>query len=177
MASNLGGYNYTFSNVTANHTISATFAVATYTIAASTGAGGSISPTGTTTVNYGTSNTYTITPATGYKISGVTVDGVSVGAVSSYTFSNVTANHTIAATFTPNTISSFTITASAGTNGSISPSGTTTVNSGGSQTYTIAPQKGHKVVSVIVDGVSVGAARSYVFSNVTANHTIQANFR
>ena len=177
MASNLGGYNYTFSNVTANHTISATFGVSTYTIAASAGTGGSISPVGTTRVNYGTSQTYTITPAAGYSIASLTVDGTSVGAVSSYTFSNVNVNHTIAAVFTPATISSYTIAASASANGSISPSGTTNVSSGSNQNYTITPLKGHKIISVVVDGVSVGVVKSYVFSNVKSNHTIQANFK
>jgi hypothetical protein len=71
----------------------------TYTITASAGTGGTISPSGTVTVTQGGSQTFTITPNTGYSISDVTVDGVSVGAVSSYTFSNVTANHTIVATF------------------------------------------------------------------------------
>lgn len=71
-----------------------------YVISASADTGGSISPTGTTAVSSGGSQIYTITPSTGYKIAGVTVDGASVGAVSSYTFSSVTANHTIAASFT-----------------------------------------------------------------------------
>ncbi len=164
---------YTFSSVSANHTIAATFSAITYTITASAGTNGSISPSGTTTLNSGGSQTYTITPNTGYKIAGVTVDGTSVGAVATYTFSSVSANHTIAATFTANT---YTITASAGTNGSISPSGTTTLNSGGSQTYTITPNTGYQITSVTVDGASVGAVSSYTFSSVTANHTISATF-
>ena len=73
------------------------------------------------TVNYGAISPVRVTPDPGYHIADVLVDGVSVGAVStSYTFTNVTANHTIAATFA---IDTFTITASAGANGSISPSG------------------------------------------------------
>jgi len=168
--------SYTFSNVTAGHTISATFSavqVVTYTITGSAGSGGSISPSGSTSVTSGSSQTYTITPSTGYKIANVLVDGVSVGAVSSYAFSNVTANHTIAATFSTLT---YTITASAGTGGSISPSGSATVNYGGSQTYTITPSTGYAIASVLVDGVSVGAVGSYSFSNVTAGHTISATF-
>ena len=66
----------------------------------------------------------------------VLVDGVSVGAVTSYTFTNVTANHTIAASFA---IDTYTITASAGANGTISPSGHVTVNYGANQTFTITP--------------------------------------
>ncbi len=165
--------SYTFSNVTATHTISATFATTTYTITATAGSGGSISPSGTTKVNSGGSQTYTITPSSGYSISGVQVDGTPVGAVSSYTFSNVTATHTISATFATTT---YTITATAGSGGSISPSGTTKVNSGGSQTYTITPSSGYSISGVQVDGTPVGAVSSYTFSNVTANHTIAATF-
>ena len=71
----------------------------TYTITATAGTGGSISPSGAVTVNDGANRTFTITPASGYAISDVQVDGRSVGAVSSYPFTNVTANHTIHASF------------------------------------------------------------------------------
>lgn len=70
-----------------------------YTISASAGANGSISPAGNTGVVQTGSKTYTITPASGYKVSDVVVDGKSVGAVTSYTFSNVGGNHTISASF------------------------------------------------------------------------------
>ncbi len=70
-----------------------------YTITASAGSGGSISPSGTVTVNLGEDKTFTITPDTGYKIADVLVDGSSVGAKSSYTFTNVTDNHTIEVLF------------------------------------------------------------------------------
>jgi hypothetical protein len=150
--------------------------VTNYTITASAGTGGSISPSGSTTVSSGSSQSYTITPATGYTISGVTVDGVSAGAVSSYSFSNVTANHTISATFSAVQVTTYTITASAGTGGSITPSGSTTVSSGSSQAYTITPATGYTISAVTVDGVSAGAVSSYSFSNVTANHTISATF-
>jgi hypothetical protein len=125
------------------------------------------------TVTHGGSQSYTITPSTGYRIAGVLVDGVSVGTVSSYTFSAVTANHTISATFTALTYS---ITASAGSNGTISPLGGRTVTHGGSQSYTITPSTGYRIAGVLVDGASVGAVASYTFSAVTANHAISAQF-
>src|SRR5207245_7936588 len=73
-------------------------------------------------------------------------------------------------------INTYTITASAGGNGSITPSGAATVNSGASQAYTISPGAGYSVADVLVDGISVGAVASYTFNTVTANHTISATF-
>lgn len=81
--------------------ITAMFAVnqSYFTISASASDGGSISPEGNITVNMGDSQTFTITPKTGYAIEDVKVDGISVGAVSTYTFTNVIIDHTITATF------------------------------------------------------------------------------
>jgi len=70
----------------------------------------------------------------------------------------------------------FTITATAGANGSISPSGEVSVEAGGSQTFTITPNEGYKIADVLVDGESVGAVSSYTFSGVQAKHTIEATF-
>ena len=70
-----------------------------HTINASAGTGGSISPSGSTSVTVGTSKTFTITANDGYAVSDVLVDGKSVGAVGSYTFTNVTSSHTISAVF------------------------------------------------------------------------------
>jgi hypothetical protein len=144
-----------------------------YTITASAGSGGLITPSGSVAISQGLNQSLSIVPNSGYKIAAVTVDGASVGAVASYSFSNVTANHTISATFAVN---AYTITASAGTGGSISPTGTANVTSGGSQAFTITPAAGYTISAVTVDGASVGAVASYTFSNVTANHTIAASF-
>lgn len=70
----------------------------------------------------------------------------------------------------------YTITASAGSNGSVSPSGASSVVQTGSKTYTITANNGYKVDSVLVDGKNVGAVTSYTFSDVNANHTISAAF-
>ena len=104
-------------------------------------------------------------PDTHHHVVDVVVDGVSQGAIGSYTFSNVTADHTISATFAVDTN---TITASAGANGSVTPAGVTAVPWNGTQAYTITPAANHHVSDVLVDGVSVGAVTSYTFNNVTA---------
>ena len=70
-----------------------------YTIAATAGEGGSITPNGDVSVKEGASQTFAITADNGYEIADVLVDGSSVGAVETYTFDEVKANHTITVSF------------------------------------------------------------------------------
>jgi hypothetical protein len=66
------------------------------------------------------------------------------------------------------------ITSSTDPHGFITPSGTTTVNYGTSQSYTITAEAGYYVLDVLVDGVSVGTTNYYTFTGVTVGHTIHA---
>ncbi|MDE7242454.1 MAG: S-layer homology domain-containing protein [Oscillospiraceae bacterium] len=70
----------------------------------------------------------------------------------------------------------FTITASAGTGGSISPSGSVNVEKGADQSFLINAQSGYRISDVKIDGKSVGAVSSYTFSDIAENHTIEAVF-
>ena len=74
------------------------------------------------------------------------------------------------------TYTQYTITATAGENGSITP-GTTQVYKGNDQTFTITANNGYRISDVLVDGQSVGAVSTYTFENVTGDHTIEATFR
>ena len=76
-----------------------------YTIEATAGAGGSISPSGSISVREGRDQTFTITPDKGYAVSHVKIDGKSIGAVKSYTFENVSRTHTIEVIFVKSTAS------------------------------------------------------------------------
>ncbi len=147
--------------------------VSTYTIGSSAGSNGAVSPSGSVSVTHGSSQTFTITPNAGYHIADVLVDGSSVGAVSSYTFTSITTNHTISASFAVN---SYTITASSGASGAVSPSGSVSVTHGSSRTFTVTPNTGYHIGNVLVDGSSVGTVSSYTFTSITANHTISASF-
>jgi len=165
--------SYAFTNVHANHTIRAQFAINTYTIMPSAGFGGSISPPGPVTVDYGSTAAVMITPDTGYHIADVVVDGVSQGAVTGHTFSDLQANHTIAASFA---ISRYTIMAAAGSGGTIEPSGAVEVTHGSSPMFTIVPDPGYHIASVTVDGSPAGTLPRYTFPDVQADHTIAATF-
>jgi len=69
-----------------------------------------------------------------------------------------------------------TITATADSNGTITPSGAVAVTHGTDQSFTLVPAAGYRVRDVLVDGVSVGAPTSYTFTAVSAAHTIAASF-
>lgn len=71
----------------------------------------------------------------------------------------------------------YTITASAGENGTIDPAGEVKVDEGASQVFTITANSNYEVADVLVDGESVGAVTTYTFEDVTGNHTIAASFR
>jgi hypothetical protein len=124
-------------------------------------------------VNCGAEQAFAISANACYSIADVVVDGSSVGAVSGYTFTNVTADHTISASFA---LINYTIAASAGTGGSISPSGNVSVGCGSDQAFSISAAACYHILDVTVDGGSVGAVSGYTFTNVQANHTIAASF-
>jgi hypothetical protein len=173
--------SYVFTNVQANHTISVTFVanvVVSFTITPTAGPGGSFSPATAQTVASGSNAYFTATAAIGYHLSTVTVDGVAVTptAWGLYVFTNVTANHTISATFVADQVVNYTITPSAGAGGSISPATAQIVASGGSATFAMTPATGYHIATLTVDGHSVTPVNSYSFANVTANHTIAATF-
>jgi hypothetical protein len=168
----LVGSTYTTGAITADCTVTASFAINTYTVTPSAGTHGSLTPATAQTVNYNATTAFTVTPDTGYHINTVTGCG---GTLSGFTFTTnlITADCTVTASFA---IDTRTITASAGTNGSISPSGSVSVNYGSDQTFTFTPDSHYHVLDVTVDGVSQGPSATYTFTNVTANHTIAVSF-
>ena len=162
-------------SMAAQECVNVTSSAPSYTVTVNAGNGGTITPSGTQTVYQNNDFTFTVTPDDCYEIANVTVDGnnVNLNANNSYTINNITANHTVNATFH---LLSYTIAASAGDNGSISPAGNTNVNCGDNATFTITPDEGYEIAGVTVDGQNIGSPSTYTFSNVEANHTINATF-
>jgi len=171
---------YQFTNVQANHTISAEFVKIKYTITATVeGGNGAITP-GTIDVEHGNNQTFTFIPTPGFRVKEVFIDGVlNLAAVQkgSYTFTNVIQEHTIKVTFIKLT---FTVTATVGVGGSINPSGIATIQyDNHSEIYVIDPEEGFRIQSVLVDGKNDALAVEngmYRFLNVKANHTIHVIF-
>lgn len=172
--------NYTFANVTADHWISASCAAdapAMYTITVGPVENGSITP-GTTTVQNGADQSFTIEAHFGYYISEVKADDQKIDDLSryeqkyTYTFTNVTSDHKITARFR----GLWHISATFGENGSISPAGDVQVEDGADQAFTISTDASYAISELIVDGAPVQTAATYTFINVTADHSIHANF-
>lgn len=148
--------------------------IAEHTIVASVIGSGAISPEGTIRVTEGSQATFVMTAAAHYHIGQVRVDGESIGGLSSFTFTEVTSDHSIEAVFSKD---SYTITANAGPNGTISPQGAVNALYGTNQSFSITPDTGYIVADLVVDGSSMGPRSSYIFDEVSGNHTIEASFK
>ena len=157
----------TDTNVTANVSVTANFAINTYTLTYTAGANGSITGTSPQTVNHGADGTpVTAVPNTGYHFVDWS-DGVLTAA---RTDTNVTANVSVTANFAINT---YTLTYTAGANGTITGTSPQTVNHGGEwNTVTAVPDTGYHFVDWS-DGVLTAARTD---TNVTANVSVTANF-
>ena len=176
-AGTLSGSTYTTGAVTGNCTVIANFTINTYTVTPSVNGGnGTISPSTAQTVNYDTTQSFTLTPNTGYSIG--TVGGTCPAGTlsgSTYTTGAVTGNCTVIANFTINT---YTVTPSVnGGNGTISPSTAQTVNYDTTQSFTLTPNTGYSIGTVggtCPAGTLSGS--TYTTGAVTGNCTVIANF-
>lgn len=158
-----------------------------YTIRYVDGSGTEIKTATVKPVQRGISETVEAATITGYTVSGEatkTASGEVSANLADYTITfNYTKNSTGGGSSSgggggggSSTVSSYTIKASAGNGGIISPSGNVSVKRGDDHTFSINPINGYRISDVIVDGKSVGAVSTYTFDSVKANHTIQVKF-
>jgi predicted membrane protein len=147
-----------------------------YTLTAQAAWDGDIVPSGPVLVPQHGSQSFTFVPLAGFHVASVSVDGVAMGAAPGWTFSDVSANHVLNVTFAPDTPIFYTVTATAGAHGAVSPAGDVSVAHRGTQTFAFLPDTGWHVAAVNVDGAPVAVGSSYTFTNVTASHTLDASF-
>ncbi|MCL2247531.1 MAG: T9SS type A sorting domain-containing protein, partial [Lentimicrobiaceae bacterium] len=142
---------------------------------------GTISSSGNVEYWEGESVKYTFTPAPNYEVEEVFVDGEPMGLAqaTSYTFPAVDKDYTIHVTFRLIQGSEFTITASAGENGAISPSGETSFSPGASAEFIFTPDPNYEVEEVFIDAKPMGLAQatSYTFPAVDKDYTIHVTFK
>ncbi|MDP1884023.1 MAG: putative Ig domain-containing protein [Candidatus Moranbacteria bacterium] len=166
--------SYSFSNINANHTMDVIFGNEKHLVTVTAVGNGTVSPSGTTTVVYPDGINFVFTPDPGYHVASVVINGVDYG-TDNFTYAPVLADLDVVVTFVA-TNPTYDIVSSAGPNGTISPLGTTTVLSGGSQAYTITPDPGYVIEKITVDGVDKGPSATYQFTNIVSSHTIVATF-
>ena len=126
------------------------------------------------TVLYGESTIFNITPDPGTNFVSTSAGTYSSGIL---TVNNITSDLDIDIVFTPPSATTHVITATAGEGGTVAPNGAVSVVDGGSKTFNIYPDIGYEIDKVFVDSISQGKIDTYTFSNVFANHTINATFK
>ena len=152
--------------------------VETYSLTVESNDGGTVSPAGVTEHEAGSTVTVSASPCEGFVISDILMDGTSIGTGPSVDIV-MDGDHIVTVVFTTAAPGiSYTITATAGSGGHITPSGEVTVAEGDNQTFTITANSSYRVSQVLVDGQAVTITNnSYTFENVTENHTISVTFR
>jgi len=171
---NMGAMNqYYFENIDKNHTIDVQFEPARIFVQAVAGNHGSLYPSGAVVVAEGGYQEFQIQADPGYTIQNIRVDDQNLGKLENYVFENLTASHTIEATFEPMLV----IEAKALENGSISPTGQIFVPRGDDQTIMITPDEGYVIDTLVIDGTMIAPKNIHVFWNVTTSHTLLASFR
>ncbi|MDB3923047.1 S8 family serine peptidase, partial [Luminiphilus sp.] len=169
----LSGNTYTTNSITAACTVQASFSQITHAVTPSAGAGGSISPAIVQTVAEGSTTSFTVAAdSSGWVAS---VGGTCGGSLSgnTYTTNTISAACTVEASFSQTT---YTVTPSAGANGSISPASAQTVASGSTTTFTLTPATGYEVASVGGTCGGLLSGSTYVTNAINGSCTVQASF-
>ena len=137
---------------------------------------GKVVPSGEVKVKPGSSLKVSILLNPGFEIEDFKVDGKSVGKVTEYTIENIQKSVDISISVIKN-VDGYTIKASAGNGGKISPSGDVKIEKGKDATFTFSANSGYAVSDVTVDGKKVVASGSYTFKAVSGNHSISVSFK
>ena len=179
---------FVLTNMPANDiTIYAKWEINSYTITATNGENGTISPQGAMSTLYNQSLLFTFSPNQGYHVSSITIDGNPLGETelldaiaNGYLFENIADNHSIHVDFE---IDKFTIVATSGENGTISPAGNVVRSYGDSQLFTFSANVGYHIKEIKVNNVALNSTaledailNGFAFNNITEHHTIHVDF-
>jgi len=167
--------------MTGDKTCTALFTLNTYTVTPNAGPNGSLNPSTPQAVNYNDYTYFTVTPDAGYHVASVTGCGGTLYSNSpgggtfdggTYTIAPVTSDCTVRASFLTNTYS---VTPSAGPNGSIGPNMAQTVTYKGTSTFTVTPDAGYHIASVTGCGGTL-SGNTFTTGPIMADCTVYATF-
>ena len=179
-------YPYTTGSINSDCTVTATFALSSFTVTPAPGTNGTMNPLTPQTVNYNGTTSFVVTPDTGYSISsisgcgGTPVGAQSLGVPYTYTTGAITSNCSVTATFTP---SAYTVTPSAGANGSMIPALPVSVNYNATTSFLVTPSPGFSISSISGCGgtpvgvQSLGVPYTYTTGAITSSCTVTAAFQ
>jgi hypothetical protein len=170
-------FNLALTDIQANQVIDVSYAIRQFNLTASVpavdGTFATITPSGTITVDCGSSQSYTITADACTEILNVIVNGIGQGPVSTFDIDNIRQNQSITVVVARRT---YTVTTSSGPGGAITPGGTQIYSCDDTPTFNISPSSNFGVVSVQVNGVEQGQIGTYTFAPLQSNQTISATF-
>ncbi|MBR1973272.1 MAG: bacterial Ig-like domain-containing protein, partial [Candidatus Methanomethylophilaceae archaeon] len=138
---------------------------------------GDVEPHGTVYVEPGSSLTITVSLNPGFEVEDFTIDGVSDGSKLEHVLTDIHAPVEIGI-FIFGYVNGYTVTASAGSGGSITPSGESIVAEGDDIKFTLSPRSSYAVSHILLDGERVNVSgRTYTLTDVRDNHTVQVFFK
>jgi len=173
-----GGAQFALKNITASHLVRVTFKIVRTAIVTPTaGPNGAISPSTPQTVVVGANLSFTAAANAGYTVDCWTCSStVTQTGGTQYTLSNITAACTVKVTFKK--VLFYTVTPTAGTNGTISPPTAQTVTAGSNLSFTATANAGYTTDSWSLDGsVAQTGGTQYTVNNITANHALTVTFK
>ena len=162
-----------FTQVDSNHEIEAFFSPVQFTIHASATLGGEVIPVGSSVYFYGDDKEFLISTDLGFQLDSVWVDSVNFGKINSFVFENISDDHSIRAFFS---VIEIEMVSAHSIGGIITPYGNTQVAFGDTLVYTILPDEGYQLDSVLIDGFNSGSLPNYSFEHITKTHSIEAYF-
>ena len=141
------------------------------------GSNGKVAPSGDSPqlVGWGDSLLFNATPDAHYHVATWSLDGkvVQTGG-NTYTLNNVIAEHWMEVAFAQDI---YTVSATASSHGSLSPTGTLAVSYGDDLSFSATPDPGYDVVVWSVDGQPVLTNQTSLnLSSVSSDHTVQVTF-
>lgn len=174
---NQTGYTLVLTDVREDQVIDINFALRRFNLSAEVlptpGTFATITNAGIITRDCGSNVSYSITVDACTDLDNVIINGIGIGPQFNFSIDDLDQTTSI---FVVVSQKSYSINATAGAGGSISPAGIQTYGCGENATYIFVPDAGFGITGVSVNGVPVGALVSYTFSNIQQNHTIEVNF-